>query len=106
MLSRKLHLDLFHAETSLQPFLSCHQIKTHEHFFFGWGGLFNLPLALGMIYVNKNVHLIMQHPPLGSMTESTTNTPEILIPMTRHGQELSIYISLSSIKTADFMHPK
>ena len=59
-----------------------------------------------MICVNKNVHLVMQHPLLGSMTEGPTETSEILIPMSRPGQEPSIYICLSPVKTADFMHPK
>ena len=69
-------------------------------------GLFKLSSALGMIFVIKNVHLIMQHPSLGSMTEGPTDTSEILIPMTRSGQEPSMYIRLSPVKTADFMHPK
>ena len=53
-------------------------------------GLFNLSAALGMICVNENVHLVMQHPSLGSMTEGPTNTSETLIPMPRPGQEPSI----------------
>ena len=69
-------------------------------------GLFNLFPALGIICVNKNVHLVMQHPSLGSMTERPTDTSEILMLMPRPGQEQSIYICLSPFKTADFMHPK
>ena len=45
----------------------------------------------------------MQHPSTGSMTEGPTEKPEILIPMPKTGQELSIYICLSSFKTADFI---
>ena len=48
----------------------------------------------------------MQHPLLGSVTEVPTDKPEILIPMPRLGQEPSIYICLSPVKTAEFMHPK
>ena len=48
----------------------------------------------------------MQHPLLGSMTEGSTDTSEILIPMPRPGQEPSIHICLSPVKTADFMQPK
>ena len=69
-------------------------------------GLFNLSSALGMIFVIKNVHQIMQHPSLGSMTEAPMDTFEILIPMTRSGEEPSMYIRLSSVKIADFMYPK
>ena len=59
-----------------------------------------------MICVNKNVHLVMQHPSLGSMTEGSTHKPAILIPMPKLGQEPSIYICLSPAKMVDFMHPK
>ena len=59
-----------------------------------------------MIGVNKNAHLAMQHPLLWSVTEVPTDKPEILIPMPRLGQEPSIYICLSPVKTAEFMHPK
>ena len=59
-----------------------------------------------MICVNKYEHLVMQHPSLGSITEGPTVTSEILVPTPRLGQELSIYICLSPVKTADFMHPK
>ena len=69
-------------------------------------GLFSLSPALGMIFINTNVHLVMQHPSLGLLTEGPTDKPEILIPMPRPGQELSIYICLGPVKTADFMHPK
>ena len=48
----------------------------------------------------------MQHPSLGSMTEESTDTSEILVPMPRPEQEPPIYICLSPVKTADFMHPK
>ena len=57
-----------------------------------------------MICVNKNLHLVRQHPSLGSMTKGPTYKPEILIPMPRPGKEPSIYICLSPVKTADFMH--
>ena len=40
------------------------------------------------------------------MTEGPTDTSDILLPMPKHGQEPSIYICLSPVKTADFMHPK
>ena len=40
------------------------------------------------------------------MTVGPTDTPEILIPMPRLGQKPSIYLYLSPVKTADFMHPK
>ena len=69
-------------------------------------GLFNLSPTLGMICVSKNVHLIMQHPSLGSVTEGPTDTSEILITMPRPEQELSIYIFLSIANTVDFMHSK
>ena len=59
-----------------------------------------------MIFVNKNVHLVMEHPSLGSITEGATDASEILIPMPRPGQEPSIYICLSPVKMVDFMHPK
>ena len=68
--------------------------------------LFNLSPALGMIYVNKNVHLVMQHPSLGSMTERPIDKPEILIPTPKLGERPSIYICLSPVKMVDFMHPK
>ena len=48
----------------------------------------------------------MQHSSLGSMTEGLTDTSEILIPMPRPGQEPSVYVCLSPVKTADFVHPK
>ena len=69
-------------------------------------GLFNLPPALGMICVYKNVRLVMQHPLLGSLTEGPTDTSKVLVPMPRPGQEPSIYICLCPVKAADFMHPK
>ena len=103
MLSHKLHFYPFCPQTSLQRFLLCHQMKTWKDFLVG---LFNLSPVLGIIYVNKNVHLVTQHPLLESMTEGSTDTSEILIPMPRPRQERSIYICLSTIKTADFMHPK
>ena len=60
-----------------------------------------------MIFVNKNVNLVMQHPLLGgSMNEGPADTSEILMPMPRLGQEPSLYICLHPVKTADFMHPK
>ena len=104
MLSRILHLDPFRPQTSSQPFLLCHQIKTHEKS--SWWVYFTLSRVLGMICVNKNVHLVMQHPSLGSMTEGATETSEILIPIPKPGQELSIYTCLSPFKRAEFMHPK
>ena len=48
----------------------------------------------------------MQHPSLGSMTEGATETSEILIPIPKPGQELSIYTCLSPFKKAELMHPK
>ena len=69
-------------------------------------GLFNFYLALGLICINENVLLVMQHPSLGSMIEGPTDTPEILIPMPRLGQEPFIYICISPVKTANFNHPK
>ena len=68
--------------------------------------LFNLSPALGMICVNKNVHLVMQHSSLGSMTEGSTDTSEILMPIPKFEQELSIYIFLSPARMVDFKHPK
>ena len=59
-----------------------------------------------MICVNKNVHLIMQHPLLGSMAEGPFDASEILMPIPKFEQELSIYIFLSPAKMVDFMHPK
>ena len=58
-------------------------------------GLFSLSLALGMMRVNKNAHLVMQHPSLGSMTEGPTDTFAILMPMPMPGQEPSFYICFS-----------
>ena len=69
-------------------------------------GLFSLSPTLGIICVNRNVHLVMQHPSLGSMTKGPTDRSETLIPMLKPGQKPSIYICLSPVKTADFMHPK
>ena len=69
-------------------------------------GFFILSLALGMTCVNKNVYLIMQHPSLGSMTEGPIDTSEILMPMPKFEQGLSIHIFLSSAKMVDSMHPK
>ena len=43
----------------------------------------------------QNVHLVMQLPSFGSMTEGPTDKPEILILMSRLGQEAAIYICLS-----------
>ena len=71
-----------------------------------FGGPFQLAPALGMICVYKHVHLVMQHLSLGSLTEGPTDTSEILIPMPRLGQEPPIYICLSPVKAASFMHPK
>ena len=68
--------------------------------------LFNLSPALEMKCVNKNVHFVMQHPSLGSMTKGPIDKPEVLMPMPRPGEEPSIYICLSPVKTADLMHPK
>ena len=59
-----------------------------------------------MICFNKNVHLVIQRPSLGSMTEGSTGKSKILILMPRPGQEPSIYICLSPVKTAGFMHVK
>ena len=69
-------------------------------------GFFKLSPALGMICVNKNVHLVMQHPSLGSMIEGPIDTSEILMPIARFGQELSIYICFSHVKIDDLTHPK
>ena len=71
-----------------------------------FGRSFQLVPALGMICVNENVHLVMQHPLLGSMPEGSTDTSEILIPMPKPWQEPSIYICLSPVETADSMHPQ
>ena len=49
------------------------------------GGSFQLAPALGMICVNKNVHLVMQHTSLESMAEGPTDTFEILVPMPTPG---------------------
>ena len=103
MLSHKLHLDPFCSQTSPQLFLLCHQMKTHEKI--SWW-VFSTCLQRWELCVNKNVHLVMQHPSLGSMTKRSTDTPEILILMPKPGQEPSIYIYLSPFKIADFMHPK
>ena len=40
------------------------------------------------------------------MTEGPIDTFEILMPIPKFGQELSIYIFLSPTRMADFMHPK
>ena len=59
-----------------------------------------------MICVNKDVHLAMQHPSLGSMTEGPINASEILMPIPKFGQELSIYICFNGVKIDDLTHPK
>ena len=55
---------------------------------------------------NKNVHLVIQNPLLGSIIAGFIETFEILIPMPKFEQELSTYICLSPAKMVDFMHPK
>ena len=90
--------------TPLCNFLFCVIKWKHMKRFFG--GPFQLAPALGMICVNKNVHLVMQHLSLGSSTEGPTDTSKILIPMSRLWQEPPIYICLSPVKEASFMHPK
>ena len=52
------------------------------------------------------MHITTQHPLLGSVIAGPINTPEILMPIPRFGQEMSIYIFLIPAKTVDFMHPK
>ena len=47
----------------------------------------------------------MQHPSLGSMTEGPIDTSEILMPMPKFGQKLSIYIRLNPVKIDDLTHP-
>ena len=69
-------------------------------------GFFSLSPMPGMICVNKNVHITTKHPSLGSIIAGFIETFEILIPMPKFEQELSIYIRLNPVKTADFMHPK
>ena len=48
----------------------------------------------------------MQHPSSGSTTEGSIDMSEILMPIPKFGQRLSVYIFLSPTKTVDFMHPK
>ena len=48
----------------------------------------------------------MQHLSLGLMTEGPIDKSEILMPIPKFEQELSIYILLSPAKMVDFMHPK
>ena len=104
LLSRKLHLDHFHLQTSSQLFLLCHQRKAHEKIS-RW--IFSTCPRPWEWYASiKIVHLIMQHPSLGSMTEGPTHKPEVLIPMPKPGQEPSIYICLISVKMVEIMHPK
>ena len=67
---------------------------------------FQIAPALGMICCSKKVHFTRQHPSLGSIIAEFIDTFEILITMPKFGQELSVYTCLSSVKTADFMHPK
>ena len=66
MLSRKLHLHPFSPSNLTATFSS---VSSNEN---TWKdslvGLSNLSLVLGMICANKNVHRVMQHPSLGSMT--------------------------------------
>ena len=71
MLSCKLRLGPFHLHTSPQLSVSSNE-NTWKDFLVG---LFNFSPALEMICVNKNVHLVMQHPSLGSMTEGSTEKP-------------------------------
>ena len=65
-----------------------------------FGGFFQF------VYDNKNVHLVVQHPSLGSMTEGPINTSEILISIPRFGQELSICICFNRVEIDDLTHPK
>ena len=59
-----------------------------------------------MICAYKNVHLVMENPSLGSMTEGPIDAPEVLMPIPKFGQGPSLYIFLSPVKMIDFMHPK
>ena len=103
MLSCKLHLGHFHLQTSPQLFLLRHQKKTREKI--PWCFFFKLSPALGMICCRKEVHLSRQHPSLGSIIAELIDAFEVLISMPKFGQELSVYIFLSLVKTIDFMHP-
>ena len=69
-------------------------------------GFFNLLPALGMICVYKNMHITTQHPSLGSMNEGPIDTSEVLIPILKFEQELSIHICFNLVKIDDLTHPK
>ena len=67
---------------------------------------FKLSPILGMICCSKKVQFTRQHPSLGSIMAGFIDIFEILIPMPKFGQELSIYICLSLVKMVDSMNPK
>ena len=55
---------------------------------------------------NKNVHLVRQHPSLGSMIARSTDTREISMSIPKFGQGQSIYICFNRVRIEDFTHPK
>ena len=103
MLSRKLHLDPLRLQTTLKHFLLCHQIKIHENI--SWRVFSTCPQPWEW-YASIRIYTSWFNILLGSMTAGPTDKPEILISMPRPGQEPSIYIFLSPVETADFMHLK
>ena len=68
-------------------------------------GFLSLPPKLGIICVNKNVHIATQHPLLESMIAELTCTSEISESIPRFGQELSICICFNRVKIDDLTHP-
>ena len=89
-------LKSHHLQTSPQFFLLCHQMKTHEKIL--WS-IFSVCLQCLEGYVSIKMYT-------SSVTEGPTYTSEILMPIPRFGQELSIYICFNRVKIDDLTHPK
>ena len=70
------------------------------------GVVFQIVPNLLMICCSKKVHFIRKHTSLGSIIGEFIDPFEILIPIPKFGQKLSIYICLSPVKMVDFMDPK
>ena len=76
--------------------------KTWKDF---WVGLFNLSLALGMKCVNKNVHLVMQHPSLGQWLKDLPTHLRSWYQCPGLGRN-RLYTYVSAFLKHGFMHPK
>ena len=96
--------------------LALFTFKPHRNLFFcviKWkhmkrflGVVFQIVPNLLMICCSKKVHFTRKHTSLGSIIGEFIDPFEILIPMPKFGQKLSIYICLSPVKMVDFMDPK